>query len=414
MKETKKAEEKPAKKAEAEKATKPAAEKPISENKTKLKTMKDAPDAEAAAKKAAKKVKEAPVVVEEKEVDVEAAAEDSDVEMEDDQTAALLKGFESDSDSDDEMAEKDNLIEKGLDVGEFETDKKTRKALAKAAKAAAESKIASEPGTVYLGRIPHGFYENEMRQYFKQFGDILQLRLSRNKKTGRSKHYAFIQFSSGDVAGIVAKTMDNYLLFGHILKAKVVPSEQVHASLWEGANKRFKKVPWNKMEGRKLELGLTEAGWDKRAAKEQARREKKAEQMKALGYTFTAPALKYAKDVEKRPIEQVILTTEEEEVVEEPVVVEEPKVEEPKPKASKNKRKAEDDVEKVEPVATKKARKVAAPKTSKVAEPVVEIKKTRAATAKVAEKAAEPVAEPKKLKRKASATDLKTKKKTKA
>ena len=38
------------------------------------------------------------------------------------------------------------------------------------------------PGVVYLGRIPHGFYEKEMRAYFGQFGEVSQLRLSRNKK----------------------------------------------------------------------------------------------------------------------------------------------------------------------------------------------------------------------------------------
>lgn len=371
--------------------------------------MKDAPDAEAAKNKADKKAKEAksaqaPIVVEE-EVQAE---EDSDVEMEDDQTAALLKGFESDSDSDDEHAEKDNDLE-GKDMGEFETDKKTRKALAKAAQKAAESKIASEPGTVYLGRIPHGFYENEMRQYFKQFGDILNLRVSRNKKTGASKHYAFIQFSSGDVASIVAKTMDNYLLFGHILKAKVVPSEQVHESLWEGANKRFKKVPWNKMEGRKLEMGLTEAGWDKRAAKEQKRREQKAEQMKAMGYIFTAPALKAAKDVEKRPIEQVVLTTEEEVVVEEPVV-EEVKIEEPK--AKKSKRKAEEEIVPQTKQKKSKAQPVREIKKVKTSKTVTETTTVEAPEAKVVEQDAAP--EPKKLKRKASGADLKATKKTRS
>ena len=371
--------------------------------------MKDAPDAEAAKNKADKKAKEAkaaqaPVVVEE-EIQAE---EDSDVEMEDDQTAALLKGFESDSDSDDEHAEKDNDLE-GKDMGEFETDKKTRKALAKAAQKAAESKIASEPGTVYLGRIPHGFYENEMRQYFKQFGDILNLRVSRNKKTGASKHYAFIQFSSGDVASIVAKTMDNYLLFGHILKAKVVPSEQVHESLWEGANKRFKKVPWNKMEGRKLEMGLTEAGWDKRAAKEQKRREKKAEQMKAIGYTFTAPELKAAKDVEKRPIEQVVLTTEEEVVVEEPVV-EEVKIEEPK--AKKSKRKAEEEIVPQTKQKKSKAQPVREIKKVKTTKTITETTTVEAPKTKVAEPAA--TSEPKKLKRKASGADLKATKKTRS
>jgi nucleolar protein 15 len=41
---------------------------------------------------------------------------------------------------------------------------------------------ATETGVVYLGRIPHGFYEEQMRAYFSQFGDISRLRLSRNKK----------------------------------------------------------------------------------------------------------------------------------------------------------------------------------------------------------------------------------------
>lgn len=61
-----------------------------------------------------------------------------------------------------------------------------------------------------------------MQGYFSQFGDVKQLRLSRNKKTGASKHYAFIEFESEDVAKIVAETMDNYLLFGKLLQCKYI------------------------------------------------------------------------------------------------------------------------------------------------------------------------------------------------
>lgn len=96
---------------------------------------------------------------------------------------------------------------------------------------------------MYLGRIPHGFYEKEMRGYFSQFGDISRLRLSRNKKTGRSKHYGFIEFESADVAEIVAETMHNYLLFEHMLQCKVIPAEKVHESLFAGADKIYK--PFN-------------------------------------------------------------------------------------------------------------------------------------------------------------------------
>jgi nucleolar protein 15 len=35
---------------------------------------------------------------------------------------------------------------------------------------------------LFVGRVPHGFYEDQMRAYFSQFGDVTRLRLSRNKR----------------------------------------------------------------------------------------------------------------------------------------------------------------------------------------------------------------------------------------
>ncbi|KAI9017116.1 hypothetical protein BC832DRAFT_543703 [Gaertneriomyces semiglobifer] len=107
---------------------------------------------------------------------------------------------------------------------------------------------SSKPGVVYLGRIPHGFYEKEMRAYFSQFGDVTRLRLSRNKKTGKSKHYAFIEFTSEETAKIVAETMNDYLMFNHLLKCKFVPQEKVHPDTFNGANKKFKVIPWQKVQ----------------------------------------------------------------------------------------------------------------------------------------------------------------------
>ena len=82
-----------------------------------------------------------------------------------------------------------------------------------------EKSVASN--VVYLGRIPHGFYEQEMSSYFSQFGTITALRLARNKKSGASKHYAFIQFDSCSVAAIVVETMHNYLLSNRLLQCKL-------------------------------------------------------------------------------------------------------------------------------------------------------------------------------------------------
>jgi nucleolar protein 15 len=62
-------------------------------------------------------------------------------------------------------------------------------------------------------------------------------------QTGQSKHYGFIEFDSSSVAQIVADTMDNYLLMGHIMRCKVIPKDQVHPELWVGANRRWRPVP---------------------------------------------------------------------------------------------------------------------------------------------------------------------------
>lgn len=141
-------------------------------------------------------------------------------------------------------------------------------------------------------RIPHGFYEDQMRAYFSQFGEITRLRLSRNRVTGRSKHYAFIEFASSEVAQIVADTMNNYLLFGHILKCRIVPEAQIHEGLWKGANKRYRPIPQNKIQGKLLEAPKSRDEWTKKVEQEAKRRQVKSQKLKSMGYEFELPVLK--------------------------------------------------------------------------------------------------------------------------
>jgi RNA recognition motif-containing protein len=139
-----------------------------------------------------------------------------------------------------------------------------------------------------------------MREYFSQFGTISKLRLARNRRTGASKHFAFIEFESDEVAKIVANTMDNYLMFGHILKCKYAPQENLHPDLWKGANKRFKRVPYTMLEKKALEAPKTAEQWERKNAKEQKKREQKAAKMKSLGYEMKLPKLKDPAEVLER------------------------------------------------------------------------------------------------------------------
>ena len=242
-------------------------------------TDKDSEKKTAKSSKAAQSTKKAKAAEEEPVVettnespDVEEVGEDKVQEL------ALLV------DSDDDVADDASLFKPGMDVGEVPKHVKENKKDSQAFK--------HEPGVIYVGRIPHGFYEYEMRQYFSQFGPITKLRLSRNKKTGASKHFAFVEFAEASTADIVSKTMNNYLLFGHILKCKIIPKEQVHEDLFKGANRRFKQVPWNKMAGKQLQKPHSQSAWAKKLSREQQKRAKQASKLEALGYEFEAPQFK--------------------------------------------------------------------------------------------------------------------------
>ncbi|KAF9738595.1 hypothetical protein PMIN06_001991 [Paraphaeosphaeria minitans] len=243
--------------------------------------------------KKGKKSKKEEAVVDAEETAV-AESNDAEDEVLDDQTAALLAGFESDRDESDLEKEDEEFDEDALAEAGQEISKKKRKELDQARKDAA-------PAVVYLGRVPHGFFEPQMKKYFTQFGRVLRLRLSRNKKTGASKHFAFIEFANGEVADIVAKTMHNYLMFGHILQCRVVPSEQVHPELFKGANQRFKIDPRNQKERAALARGATRDVWEKRVQRENKRRTGKAKGLlEEFGYEFNAPSVKAVDSVPKK------------------------------------------------------------------------------------------------------------------
>ncbi|KAK0704944.1 hypothetical protein B0H67DRAFT_613465 [Lasiosphaeris hirsuta] len=282
--------------------------KDMEEEKTPKKSAAKAKMTKAPVKAKADKKKVAPVAEPEEEVSQkdEATAIATDAKEEKDEAAAEEEGVDDetqalveqlDTENEDEEGDEDeaqiSTYKKGQDVGKVPKAKKATRS--------SNGPSSGKPGVMYLGSVPHGFYEHEMREYFSQFGDITRLRVVRNKKTGASKHRAFLEFADAEVADIAARTMDNYLLFGHILKAKLVPEAQVHADLFKGSNRRFKAVPWNKMEGKHLEQPLAESAWQVKITKEEQRRATRAEKLKVIGYEFEAPALRLA-EAKEQPV----------------------------------------------------------------------------------------------------------------
>ncbi|XP_035879446.1 MKI67 FHA domain-interacting nucleolar phosphoprotein isoform X3 [Phyllostomus discolor] len=124
---------------------------------------------------------------------------------------------------------------------EAEFHKEVAQVRRRATKQQKQEKEKLTPGVIYVGHLPPALYETQIRAYFSQFGTVTRFRLSRSKKTGNSKGYAFVEFESEDVAKIVAETMNNYLFGERLLKCHFMPPEKVHEELFREWHIPFKK-----------------------------------------------------------------------------------------------------------------------------------------------------------------------------
>jgi nucleolar protein 15 len=85
---------------------------------------------------------------------------------------------------------------------------------------------------IYLGHVPKGFEEDEIRKFFHQFGKIKKMKLFRSKASNASKGYAFLQFENEEIASVVAGAMNGYFLMERQLVCHVIPKEQLHDGMF--------------------------------------------------------------------------------------------------------------------------------------------------------------------------------------
>jgi len=143
------------------------------------------------------------------------------------------------------------------------------------------------PGVVYVGHIPHGFYEEQMRKYFSQFGTVTRLKLARSRKTGRSRGYAFIEFECDAVAKIVAETMNNYVMYDKLLKCQFVGVGRVRK---RGGRVKEMAIGHRRRWAQKLHnKPRTTEQHQRRVSRLLARERRKRAKLKELGMKYDFP-----------------------------------------------------------------------------------------------------------------------------
>uniref|UniRef100_A0A061QJ77 Nucleolar protein 15 n=1 Tax=Tetraselmis sp. GSL018 TaxID=582737 RepID=A0A061QJ77_9CHLO len=153
------------------------------------------------------------------------------------------------------------------------------------------SSDSEDSSVVYIGHIPHGFYEKELKGFFSQFGDVERWRVSRNKRTGRSKGYAFVKFEHPEVAKIAAEAMDGYHMFKQSLKCQVMKKRDVHPELFNKSNKVLEMKPWRKIEAEQHNKQRTPEQAQQRNLRAIKRDKRRLQQIQSAGLDFEYESL---------------------------------------------------------------------------------------------------------------------------
>lgn len=177
-------------------------------------------------------------------------------------------------------------------------------------KASDKKKELVKSTIIYLGHIPEGFGENEMRQFFRQFGEVKRLKLFRSKKTNRSRGFAFVEFESPEVASVVAESMNGYYLMERQLVSNVVAPEKFHRNMFSKPSKKDDEIKDDNEEKEEKEEEMTEEKANKLLAKHQKSMLAKQKKLTKLGIDFTIQGVevnevKQTKQIEETPAQPI-------------------------------------------------------------------------------------------------------------
>lgn len=78
---------------------------------------------------------------------------------------------------------------------------------------------------IYVGNLPYSASESELEDLFAQFGKIVSVNVIKDKYTGRSKGFGFIEFE-GEEQAKAAVSLDGNDMDGRPLRVSVAREQQ--------------------------------------------------------------------------------------------------------------------------------------------------------------------------------------------
>jgi RNA recognition motif-containing protein len=78
---------------------------------------------------------------------------------------------------------------------------------------------------IYVGNIPYKASEDDLGNLFAEFGDVMSVKIIKDKFTGRSKGFGFVEMED-DSGQKAVEALDGFELIDRNLRVSVANSEQ--------------------------------------------------------------------------------------------------------------------------------------------------------------------------------------------
>lgn len=95
----------------------------------------------------------------------------------------------------------------------------------KPAKAAAVAAVSGDTATLYVGNLPYKANEEAVRELFQQSGAVVNVRLMKDRQTGRRRGFGFVEVAAKDAAKMIQK-LNDFEFEGRTLKVREAKERQ--------------------------------------------------------------------------------------------------------------------------------------------------------------------------------------------
>lgn len=84
----------------------------------------------------------------------------------------------------------------------------------------------SQNKKLYVGSLPYSVTDDELREVFSSFGEVLSARVIMDKMTGRSKGFGFVEMGTEEMAAQAIESAHGSELGGRTLIVNIAHPEQ--------------------------------------------------------------------------------------------------------------------------------------------------------------------------------------------